>query len=744
MKIFENRLVLLFFLVVLILIVVYLVYNQKLSKEVLNLSNLKKRIVEGFDGTSPVELLTNGNFADGKNIDQFSTDNGINVIKQINNPGSSNYVLMQKQSNYNTFYKIMVTPEKNQTYLLTFWVRFENPIANTINLNNLIKINTQNNNSINDILDLTYTIQDKVTLPNNKVWYKVGYNFKTSNDTMPIMNVYLNYSETLQAQYIFFANLSLTKVLEGLQNYPIVNGLKVFLSGLNYNTATMGKKWSNLVNTDEYFEWTNVPMVSDTEGYLSTSNNSLTYSNAQQAMEDDGTAKFSVSLVFNKNNNNMMGAGSNSGEEEMNGEEMNGEEMNSEMLDNVLSISGNDGKSLELFLPSQEGNIKVVYNSDVSGYSSRELVFYNKTIITVTYEDSMVNVYQDGVNVLMMETGVVHLDKKPLIINKNGNWNANLYDVVIYNRVLSSDDMSSMNDYFYNEEENASTFVSNGETVMDDDGTFSLDMDNSNLIGTEVDGENYQRSECYRDCNNLCQKLINTSSVMDTGIDEFNKCRRSCKNVVKSCQSFCSISPNDKLCELSNCSAEGNTEYLQSDCPIAYKKKGKYKVFIKEGSLYANQLGYSGERDYGDDRDVAYALYQQNFPNCQIPDVLKVGGGKNLMETCPFLVTENNPCYTSSCANIDWSDNSKLADIPNNCKISVNSYCQTNRNLDSNCACWKDENMNNSQCSDFRRNFSVSGVNTGSPGDFPITSHPDYSKYIRKDKIPCWNCNIPS
>ena len=40
---------------------------------------------------------------------------------------------------------------------------------------------------------------------------------------------------------------------------------------------------------------------SDTEGYLSTSNNSLTYSNAQQAMEDDGTAKFSVSLVQEPN-----------------------------------------------------------------------------------------------------------------------------------------------------------------------------------------------------------------------------------------------------------------------------------------------------------------------------------------------------------------------------------------------------------------------------------------------------------
>ena len=30
-----------------------------------------------------------------------------NVIKKVNNPGDSDYVLMQKQSGYNTFYKIL-------------------------------------------------------------------------------------------------------------------------------------------------------------------------------------------------------------------------------------------------------------------------------------------------------------------------------------------------------------------------------------------------------------------------------------------------------------------------------------------------------------------------------------------------------------------------------------------------------------------------------------------------------------
>ena len=747
MKLLENRLILLFFFVVLILIVVYLIYNQKLGKQLFNLNTLKKKLVEGFDTSgNSGELITNGNFSNGQNIDQFSIDNGINEIKKVNNPGSSDYVLMQKQTGYNTFYKIMVTPEQNQTYLLTLWVRFDNPKSSTIDLGELVKINTQNNNSINDILSITYTIQDKITLPNNKVWYKVAYNFTTSNDTMPIMNVYLNYTTSLQAQYIFFADISLTKVISGLPNYNIVNGLKVFLSGLDYNTSTMGKKWSNLVDTDDFFSWTNIPMASDTGGYLSTANNNLSYTNPLTIMETDGTATFSISLVFNKDieSGTVMVQGNTESES---GEEEGGEEeVSTEMLNNVLSISGNDGKSLELFLPDQEGKIKVVYNGMDESYSSRELVFYNKTILTLTYSDSVVNVYQDGVQVLTMTTGVVHLDNEPLIINKNGTWDANLYDVIIYNRVLSGDEMNTMNDYFYNEAENASTFVSNGESIIDSDGLFTLDMDNSNLvgIGEEVSEEDYQRGVCYNDCNNLCQKLMNTSSLMDTGIDDFNKCRRSCKNVVKSCQTFCSNSPDDTLCELSNCSTDGNTEYLQSDCPVAYKKNGRYIVYIKKDSLYSNQLGYSGERDYGDDRDVAYALYQQNFPKCEMPDVLKVGGGKNLMETCPFLVTENNPCYTSSCANIDWSDESNLGNIPNNCKISVNSYCQANRDLDSNCACWKEKNMNNSTCANFRRKFSVSGVNTGNAGDFPITSHPDFGRYIRKDNIPCWNCNIPS
>lgn len=743
MKILENRLVLLFFFIILILIIIYLISNQKMSKNLFNIKKLRKKIVESFTSSeSSDELITNGNFSGGQNIDQFSTENGVNVIKKVNNPGDSDYVLMQKQSGYNTFYKIMVTPEKNQQYSLSLWVRFDNPTSSYINFKELVKINTQNNNSINDIVDINYTVPSKVTLSDDKIWYNVLYNFTTSNSTMVLMNVYLNYTTDLQAQYIYFADVSLKKVLTSLPTYSILNGLKVFLSGINYQTSSMGKTWANLVDSDDFFTWSNLPLTSETGGYLSTDNNSLTYLNPLDVLEVNQVAQFSISLVFNKDMN------SNSIQENTIEENSyyTGEEESLNSTPNALSIYGNDGKSLELFIPNGEGKISVVYNGVQTGISSRDLVFYNKTILTLTYSNNLVNVYQDGISVLSMSTGTVHLDSNPLIINKNGNWDVNLYDVIIYNRVLTMDEMQTMNDYFYNESDNVSSFfVSNGESIADSEGLFELDMDNYNLIsyGEELSETDYQKDVCYSDCDSLCNKFINTSSVLSTGVDDFNKCKRSCKNTVKSCQTFCSNSPNDRLCELTNCNTDENIEYVQSDCPIVYKKNGLYKVYIQSNTPYSDQLGYSGERCYGSDRANALSMYTQNFPNCDTPDILKVGCGKNLMETCPFIINENNPCYTSACDNVDWSDENSYPGLSSKCKINVNSYCQANRNLDSKCACWKEENRTDSECADFRRNFAVNGVNTGTPGDFPITQHPDFKKYIRKDNIPCWNCNIP-
>ena len=51
-------------------------------------------------------------------------------------------------------------------------------------------------------------------------------------------------------------------------------------------------------------------------------------------------------------------------------------------------------------------------------------------------------------------------------------------------------DERKLNDYFYNESDNVSSFVSNGESIADSEGLFELDMDNYNLISME---KNYQK-----------------------------------------------------------------------------------------------------------------------------------------------------------------------------------------------------------------------------------------------------------
>ena len=747
MNILENKLILLFLFIALVLIVVYFVYNQKLSKSVSDLTKMKNNILEGYSnttlGSSGDNLLTNGSFSNGQNVMEFSGSNGINNIVTMNNPSDGDYVLKQKQSGELTYYKISIDTAPSQNYSLTFWVRFSQLSSSNIDFTNLIKINTQDSNSINSILDVKYTVNKKMVLSNNNTWYNVSYTFvppTSTKSSTQTLNIYLNYSTNLQATYIYFTDLSLYRVISGLPSFTVTNGLTVFLSGKQYSTAPVNKQWLNLVDNSSVFTWANTPISSETEGYISTLNNSLSYSQPKSALTSDSATSFSVSLVFNKDLSQMSVQ-----ENFVPSESTMGEESE---LSNVLSISGNNGKAIQLFMPNGEGKIKVVYDSstEYTAYSSRSLVFYNKTVITLTYQNSTISVYQDAVPVLSLETGVVHLDNNPLVINSDGTWDVNLYNVLAYNMVLTYVEMGQLSSYFSNSDSvEGSQFVSNGESVSEYDGQFEMDMDNSNLtsFGEQLTDSNY--GSCLNDCNNLCSKFIDTSS-MDS-MDEFNKCRRSCKNTVKSCQTFCTNNPDNRLCQLTNCSgslsSDGlcDVDVIQSECPVVYKKNGVYMVYVQSDTPYAKELGYSGEKSYGYNRESAAAMFKQNFPSCDVPDILKVGEGKNLKETCPFIIKENNPCYMSNCEDVDWESEGSMSEMSDKCKFGVSNYCEINKDLDDACLCWREGNRHKPECVNFRRQFQNPSNYMCNASDFPISEHPDFKKYIRRDSIPCWGCS---
>jgi len=751
-NIMGNKLILIFFFVLLVLILVYLFFNQKLSADITKNNVLRNNLIERFTNKelNNNNLITNGGFNNKKNVGEFGGSDGINNVVKINNPGPSDYALEQVISDNKTYYKLVVNVDKNQEYNLSFWVRFDQLKSNYIDFKNLVKINTQNNNQINNILDLTYLVEQKLTQSDNNTWYKVRYSFKTDSLSVGMMNIYLNYTQNLPANKVYFTDLALTKVLNNVPNYDVTTDLKVFLDGKQYQERPMSKNWTNMVDTDDHFTWSEKPISSQSDCYLSTKGNILSHKSPKTLLENNSTVQFSIVMVFNGTSTTANSVQSNVVKTESE------EQKNNEVLHNAVSISGNNGKSLQLFLPDRQGRIKVVFDKrgEFTKYSDRELVFYNKTIVTMVYANKEVKVYQDGVEVLSMKTEKVYLDNGSLDINADKTWDVNLYDLLIYNTPVSTNDMKKMNHYFFKvwsceASSDSSGFVNNGDSVSDYDGLFEVDMDNKNLggYGSGLNDMNYGSNKCQTDCYNMCSPFLDAKKL-DSSMDEFNKCRRSCKNTVKSCKSYCSTNKDDSLCRVDDCGTEmidGGCPipFDKRDCPKAYKKNGKYTVYIQSKTPFADSMGFSGERSYGYNRENAAAMYKKNFPNCPMPDVLKVGGGKNLKETCPFIIKEGNPCYTTHCENIDWDDPDYINKLSDTCKLNIANYCEVNKDLDENCKCWSVNYRNLEECRTFRRKFADPNDDLCKPGNFNIKEHPDFKKYIRKDAIPCWNCNVP-
>ena len=77
-------------------------------------------------------------------------------------------------------------------------------------------------------------------------------------------------------------------------------------------------------------------------------------------------------------------------------------------------------------------------------------------------------------------------------------------------------------------------------------------------------------------------------------------------------------------------------------------------------------------------------------------------------------------------------------------KHIVSNYCELYSDIDDSCLCWRKEYRNLPSCRKFRRKYQDPKDYQCNIKDFDIEEHPSFNKYIKKDKIPCWNCNIPN
>jgi len=698
-------------------------------------------------------LIINGSFENGKDSPNHINQNGYNKIIMKKNPGSSSYVLEQKKSEELTYYEFICRNEKNSKYNLYFWLSIDNNKQNidSLDFEKLVKIKIQNNDYTNYIPKLNYNIIQKIILSNNNddIWYLIKYDFISNNNTIDKMQIYLNYSTDLQYNTFYFTNISLYRVLIDAENFIYNDSLICYTDGYNYESNNT--TWHDLSGNGNDLFWSNIPQTDYNKGCINIKNIKLTGFQSNKISNN----KFSIILCLNKNiENNIFLNDKVSDEFDDKVSDESNDINNTNNLNNVflISIPGNDRYSFEIQLI--DNYLYIICDKD-KYKSKNEIILYNKSLLSIQYDNGLMYINYDGINILTANIRKIYFSNDTLIINRNKNLDYNFYSILFYNRLIDNKELDDIREYFitnknknfnspdinlYHMNSNAEYTVNNEDNYLFKPYNNKLNNNaniNNNFFNQIFDNQNYSVSNNYKSCSKEC---LNTClSTSSDNLDDFLSCAKKCKNNIAACKDICSEEKNNNTIFCNN-NNSNNSDKLT--CPKVYKKNGKYMVYISPNSYYANKLNYSGEKSYGSNINKARYTYNVNFPQCPIPNELIQGSDKKYIETCPYIINELNPCYTTACGNVNWNvQNYNDLNLNKNCKKAVSNYCQINYQLDENCICWDPKNKDDPKCIEFRRYFEDPN-DYCSPSQFKIEDHPDFEKYIKKDNIPCWGCNL--
>lgn len=382
---------------------------------------------------------------------------------------------------------------------------------------------------------------------------------------------------------------------------------------------------------------------------------------------------------------------------------------------NIINFPGNQNIAVSLHIPKVYGSVLLVVGGTIY-QTFIKITPFMLQLFAVAYDGTNIRLYIN--EELTMETICprIYFDNQNVVINPDGNFNGQLYAFAYFNRYLKEYKIIKINRYFFK-------LVSTGtETSL-----LTPEMEKivasfqiSDVLTSEEEEPSY-----------------------DKAISNDNKKTSELSKIIPSSTQIPYSSDSDQFTDQEP--GQSPIIYEEQDSPLIYEvcpnviyEDGHYYVVIKKGSDLEKKLGYSGVRDYGTNIDTAKFIYETNFPKCKVPDILDRRKYKGNFKDCPFIImNQENPCNKYECRDVDWKTG-----IPKdgNCKRAVDIYCSKYSDADPACFCWKPENKNNAKCLKWRGNFD-----SPEKCDFrkyPIQNHPDADKYIRKDKIPCWGCNL--
>ena len=721
-----NYLIILLIFFILILLLAY--FNSKRNIKLKANWELNFNTPENFENNNfklnvDYNLIKNNCFDNGRNLENYINQVGHNNIIKCQNPGKSQYSLHQKN---NSLYEISCENSINSTYLLYFYICLENIKINEFNFESFVKIRMPTKDYSNYLPKIQYNVIKKITLGNNKNWYHIKINYNSKENVLDKQIISFNNQQKKSTLYM--TDLSLYKVLDNAPNFIFNKNLICFIDSINYNSSNNILHDISGNNNDMYLN--NIPKKN--ENYIHLTNTKINGFPSNNINSE----KFTIIFTLNKQNENKQV------NSKIEGNFDNENNINNKVL---LSIQGNNNYAFEIGI--LDDYLYLIQNNKKTK-SNKPLNYYHKSTITILYENDVLNIYNDNLNILSKKINKIYFNNKPIIINKNKNLDLYVYNILVYNRLVETNELNNIRDYFItNQNKNTDT----QPNILDL--TFDNIYDNKNYNNPLVNSydkfiEPFQLTEeemyqeihdnvdnniklnCFKDCNKLCKKFLDGSQ---SSIDKYKNCLSNCKNVMNSCNEYCKDNNDEMYC------SNDDDNLVNNKCPKVYKKNGKYIVYIPENGIYSDF--FTGEKIFSDNIDKARNMYAYNFPNCPIPKELVCDDNKN-KEHCPYTVNELNPCNSRACSNVNWNvTNYKDLVINEKCKKVISNYCHINYDKDDNCACWDPKYKNNSKCVEFRKFFE-------NPNDycnlssFNIEDHPDFNKYVKKDKIPCWGCNI--
>ncbi len=704
---YQNTLFFILFIIIVILLFYYAYQIFYKSEELFSLPpNLNEsectneseytksnKIIESYENISYdnyKNIIPNGDFLNGKDVGGYVDQSGSNKIIEKTNPGPGKYVLQQSDTNDLTFYEIIQPVTPNSTYIFMAWVLLEDAVSGTPDFSKLLKVRILKENGSNEIPVIKYTIERTSTLNNNDRWYLVKYAFYAPNNLKANMNMYLNYSTTLIAKNIYYANLRLYKVLSDIPDFIFTNGLTAFISGFYCDNGVIS--WRDLGSLGNNFELKNRAVVDSNSGFVNMYNNIATQKNGKSLFQT--TPMFMINLLVE-----MEKSTSSTPSEE--------DDVNEYKICAIQNSNGKDMISLKI---NKDHYITLQCNDLVSTTKSG-LILSNKTLLSIGFNNDLHTIifYQDSAPILRIDNcPTLYFDNSTFILNPNQYLQMKVYDCIVHNYVLLESEHKELRSYLMDATKRAPKtkpsffdyiIPKSWNVSSEDDKSYSI---NSNRYSNNNDPNYSMKDDFYRSFLSSEQVYTNVKK--------------------EACDKKIEVKP--------------------SDCPTSYKKGNDYYIYIPKDSYYHNKLGYYGEKLYGDDKAKVKYIYQMNFPECQLPIILTDNEGGKYSNTCPFIIEKNNPCNMVGCGSVDWNKE-YVEDLGLNdkCKKAVSYYCRINYDLDPKCKAWKPENKNDPASIHIRDYFE-------SPDEYcdikryKIEDHPDFKNYIRKDKIPCWGCKV--